>query len=110
MIDKKKQDIYKIHSKFNSKFIGQIEEGKIEDNLLEVLETIREIKHEMAQPLTVLIGRCELLNVFCDQNFKMKVHIKSILQNATRISEIAKKLQLLDKQIMNQYSKNDITV
>ncbi len=71
------------------------------------LEMARAAMHELAQPLTVLIGRCELIDMLDEKNPKIKKHIDSILSNAKKVGDIVCKIQEINKQMTKQYIETD---
>ena len=77
-------------------------ESKREDLFKATLEMAKEASHELAQPLTILIGRCELLNMLVGKNPEIAKHIDSILSSANRVGEIVRKIQSINKKILAQ--------
>ena len=73
-----------------------------EERLKNTLKMERAAVHELSQPLTVLIGRCELLDALVNKHPEIAKHVNSILSCAKRISEIVRKIQGINKQMMEQ--------
>lgn len=77
-------------------------ESKRADLFKDTLEMAKAASHELAQPLTILIGRCELLNMLVGKNPEIAKHINSILSSANRVGEIVRKIQSINKKIIAQ--------
>lgn len=84
----------------------QLSQSARKAHLQATLEIVRAASHELAQPLTVLIGRCELLYILADKNPEIKRHINSILSSAEKIDKIVRKIQSINKQMAEQYAEN----
>lgn len=73
-----------------------------EERLKNVIKMARAAVHELAQPLTVLIGRCELLNTLTNKHPEIARHVNSILSCAKKINEIICKIQEINKRMVEQ--------
>jgi len=95
-----------MHSNQSELIKKQLSQSTIKVPLQATLEMARKASHELAQPLTVLIGRCELLYILADKNPEIKRHINSILSSAEKIDGIVRKIQSINKQMAEQYAEN----
>lgn len=79
--------------------------SKRESQLKDILETVSVQAHDLVQPLTVLIGRCELMDIFCKKHPEIKKNIDSMLLSAKKVEEIIHKIQSLNKQMLELYAE-----
>ena len=78
-----------------------------ESNIKTTLKTARATMHDLAQPLTILIGRCELLEMLAHKDPVIKRHVESMLSNAKKVEKIVKKVQSLNSKIARQCDEKD---
>lgn len=86
------------------KFNNEVND-KIKNDIKSTLKIARAMVHDLSQPLTVLIGRCELLGMLAKQNPEIKNHIDSMLSSAAKINTIIRKIQTLNHQMSKQYDE-----
>ncbi|MFC1728911.1 histidine kinase dimerization/phospho-acceptor domain-containing protein [candidate division KSB1 bacterium] len=77
-----------------------------EEKLKAVLEMARAIAHEIAQPLSVMSGRCELLSRIDNLAPEATKHVNSILLNVKKMIDIIHKIQSISKYITKPYIQN----
>jgi len=59
--------------------------------------------HELAQPLTVLMMRCEILKSYTDGNPAIKENIKLLLSSVEKIGNIVHKIQSINTYSVKKY-------
>jgi signal transduction histidine kinase len=83
----------------------QIDNQKLQQNdeykFNESLKLTRDAVHELAQPLTVLLGRCELLEQYHELQPVVSTNVKHIYSSARKIEEIIGKMREIKKCIKN---------
>ena len=74
-----------------------------EERLKATSELVREAIHELTQPLTVIVGCCELLSMFDGLDPKMAKYINSIFSSSKKLSEVVHKIQAIIKSAVREY-------
>ncbi len=77
------------------------------------IDEYKKMIHELAQPLAVIIGRCELLSMSGNIKPEIKNNLNQIMSSANKLSVIVRKIQSLNKSVIQQFdedlSKNDFS-
>jgi signal transduction histidine kinase len=98
----------KVENMVKENDVSPVKETKSEriEQFKDILEMARHTVHELAQPLTVLMGRCEFLEMLPEENPKVKKHIDSILVSAKRIESLINRIREINKT-MAEYCDMD---
>ncbi|WP_022668000.1 PAS domain-containing protein [Desulfospira joergensenii] len=91
----------------NEKIVQQ-QKGVIEEERLKVLlQMAGATAHELNQPLMILLGNIELLEMDQNDPEKMAVHISKIEQAGKRMADIVRKIQEVKRVAKKPYSGGD---
>ncbi|MCA1793743.1 MAG: hypothetical protein LC660_07700 [Desulfobacteraceae bacterium] len=86
----------------------KLEKIKLEDEKLKMtIKTIGAITHELSQPIMVVMGNIEMLEID-DDDFKDKAFMKRIYTELEKISNIVHNLQNITKIITKKYLDGEI--
>ncbi|THB72848.1 MAG: diguanylate cyclase [Desulfobacteraceae bacterium] len=89
----------------NEEIIEQQKEAIEEERLKVLLQMAGATAHELNQPLMILLGNIELLEMCKDDPEKFKAHISNINEAGKRISSIIKKIQRVKSVIKKPYTQ-----
>lgn len=76
------------------------------ESLQNTLNMSRKIAHELAQPLSVIVGRCELLSMSNDLSPEAKKNINQILVSANKLSQAVGRMQSINKSFIKQLNED----
>ena len=63
--------------------------------LEEVIQSIRQLGHDMCQPLTVILGQTEIMQMIHAQDEELNRRLSAIISEAEKLEEMTRKLSLL---------------
>ncbi len=88
----------------NEKILQQKQKEIEEERLKVLLQMAGATAHELNQPLMVLLGNIQLLEMDINDADKLSVHIKKIQASGNRIADIIKKIQNIKHDTPKSYS------
>jgi len=101
-LEKKNDELLKANQKIKEQQEKLLEEEKLKT----ILEMAGATAHEIAQPLSVVSERCELVSMINNLDPDVKYHIDSILVNVKKIINIIHKIQSINRDVTKPYDQD----